>query len=319
MSGIIAGGSSLISGIINHFSNKRLSDNAFRQNRQMWNEQNYYNSPLSQVARLREAGLNPALAYGASGGVTGNAEAAPQLDYSGVYSQPLVNSDFAVRAMESMNLASTRALQGSQKDLNEANTISALAEGVLKGSKSKYAEDYALEELRSMRLSNDKVYKECQSLDQTINNLIATRNLTKEQIYSLQLANEFADRTMEYRIEATQLQNTESRKRMQKIDAEIKKFGAEVNLIFEQIRSAVINNSYLPSLLQNNFDQGIESIRNMQETRRKIGAEINSLSVKTGIDNMELTNWFWLNAPSMSKIPGAVVGALTDNVLSMFN
>lgn len=38
-----------------------------------WHRQNQYNSPVQQMARLKEAGLNPALMYGKSGG-TGQAE-----------------------------------------------------------------------------------------------------------------------------------------------------------------------------------------------------------------------------------------------------
>ena len=37
----------------------------------MWHRQNEYNTPSAQMARLREAGLNPNLVYG-SGSVTGN-------------------------------------------------------------------------------------------------------------------------------------------------------------------------------------------------------------------------------------------------------
>lgn len=42
-----------------------------RANKRMWHLSNQYNSPQMQMARLKEAGLNPNLVYG-SGGVTGN-------------------------------------------------------------------------------------------------------------------------------------------------------------------------------------------------------------------------------------------------------
>lgn len=56
-------------------------------NLQMWNKQNEYNTPAAQVARMKEAGLNPALMY--SQGNTGNASpapsaAVPDIDYSKV-------------------------------------------------------------------------------------------------------------------------------------------------------------------------------------------------------------------------------------------
>lgn len=316
---IISAGGALASGLINHFSNKSLSNNAFRQNVQMWREQNAYNSPLAQVARMREAGLNPALAYGGSGAVTGNADQAPSLDYGGVMNQPLINPDFAFQAQEALNLKSVRDLQDSQKLKNTAETIESLNRGVLSGAKTKYAEDYAVEELRNMRLNNDKVYQETEATKETIDNIIATRNLTKEQISALMYANKFAERTMEYRIEATQLQNAETRKRMKEIDSIISKNFAEVGLIKQQIQTAVYNNAVLPNLLQNNLRKGIQEIDNLKATGREIEQNIKNLSVKNNIDYMELTNWFWLNAPSMSKIPGAVIGSLIDTSRSIFN
>jgi hypothetical protein len=57
-------------------SNRR----AFKRNEKLywesWNATNEYNHPVQQMARLKEAGLNPALMYGKSGG-TGNAVAGP--------------------------------------------------------------------------------------------------------------------------------------------------------------------------------------------------------------------------------------------------
>lgn len=47
-------------------------------NRQQWEDQNLYNSPVQQMQRLQEAGLNPNLIYGSSpSGAAGNASPAP--------------------------------------------------------------------------------------------------------------------------------------------------------------------------------------------------------------------------------------------------
>ena len=75
-----------------------------------WNRQNKYNSPVEQMKRLREAGLNPALVYG-SGNVTGNSSTSLQpaslpyssgvssRDYSGL--SKAVSRFFLARQMES--------------------------------------------------------------------------------------------------------------------------------------------------------------------------------------------------------------------------
>lgn len=55
----------------------KLNQESFNQNVQMWNMQNEYNSPVQQMARLQEAGLNPNLIYGSTDG--GTASSPPQL------------------------------------------------------------------------------------------------------------------------------------------------------------------------------------------------------------------------------------------------
>lgn len=84
---IIGGGSSLAGSIINggmnllgmhkqYQYNKKLAEQQNQYNIDMWNMQNEYNSPTAQMARLKDAGLNPNLAYGNVS--TGNATHAPE-------------------------------------------------------------------------------------------------------------------------------------------------------------------------------------------------------------------------------------------------
>lgn len=57
-------GQSLISGIMGNYYNKKAAKKAYKYALDMWNKTNEYNKPINQVARLREAGLNPQLALG---------------------------------------------------------------------------------------------------------------------------------------------------------------------------------------------------------------------------------------------------------------
>lgn len=52
--------------------NRQQAEYAFQQQMQAVNRQNEYNSPAQQVLRMKAAGLNPALAYGADGAMVGN-------------------------------------------------------------------------------------------------------------------------------------------------------------------------------------------------------------------------------------------------------
>lgn len=79
ISGAISAGSGLLSGIANigstlltNKANKELAQYSFEQQRQMIREQNEYNSPQAQMARYKEAGLNPNLIYGDGSSMSGN-------------------------------------------------------------------------------------------------------------------------------------------------------------------------------------------------------------------------------------------------------
>jgi len=59
-----------------------MYDRQFSDNIALWNLQNEYNTPSAQMARLEDAGLNPALMYGQSAsGAAGNAQSAKGADY----------------------------------------------------------------------------------------------------------------------------------------------------------------------------------------------------------------------------------------------
>lgn len=77
----------LVGGAIQYNTNKKLlkqqnqynlemSNLEWERNLDMWNRQNVYNSPVEQMRRLKEAGLNPNLMYGQ--GNVGNASGAPE-------------------------------------------------------------------------------------------------------------------------------------------------------------------------------------------------------------------------------------------------
>ena len=65
--GLFSLGSSLLTNK-GALSRQRLAD---QQNIKFWNMQNEYNTPAQQMARLKKAGLNPALIYGSGSAQTG--------------------------------------------------------------------------------------------------------------------------------------------------------------------------------------------------------------------------------------------------------
>lgn len=73
---LITASAGILGGMLN---NKMQGDLALYQNtynQEMWEKNNAYNHPKAQMARLKEAGLNPNLIYGSSAN-TGNSNSAP--------------------------------------------------------------------------------------------------------------------------------------------------------------------------------------------------------------------------------------------------
>lgn len=85
----IQGGVNIASGVLGNLfqkrnirlqeeANTRLADHAYSKDLEMWNLQNLYNQPKSQMQRYKEAGLNPNLIYGSGTSSAGNASASPK-------------------------------------------------------------------------------------------------------------------------------------------------------------------------------------------------------------------------------------------------
>lgn len=112
-------GSGLISGISNLFGQsqqfkeqKKLLALQYQQNLEQWNRENEYNSPVQQMQRLKDAGLNANLVYG-NGGVTQSAASSPQM---GVADAP----NYGESIGQSMGTMLQYAAQAQQYYINDS-------------------------------------------------------------------------------------------------------------------------------------------------------------------------------------------------------
>lgn len=112
-------GSSALDVVGNLISTKYAND----LNMKNWHAQMDYNSPVNQLKRLREAGLNPNLIYG-SGGVQNTITAAPKMD------APDGRLDLLSSYQQILNGEKQRELMDSQISKNEAEEDSALIHSV---------------------------------------------------------------------------------------------------------------------------------------------------------------------------------------------
>lgn len=125
--GIGAAGS-LLGNIFGNTGARRRQDRANKQNIKFWNMQNAYNSPTSQMERLREAGLNPNLIYGQGAkGATGQSERiAPSKAPEFKISNPLQN----ITQFADVNV------KKAQVDNLKAQTTNAEQETILKAAQT---------------------------------------------------------------------------------------------------------------------------------------------------------------------------------------
>ncbi len=97
--------------------NMALAQYQYEKNLEAWNMQNEYNSPASQMARFRAAGLNPNLIYGSGSANSGNATSVPQ------YSAPRLSAytDFSREATALSGLMD-QVLKAAQVNKTEQET-----------------------------------------------------------------------------------------------------------------------------------------------------------------------------------------------------
>lgn len=180
----IAGATSLVGGLLGNSSNRSAQNSANRANMElakyqystnvdMWNKQNFYNSPQQQMDRLKNAGLNPNLVYG-NGSVVGNTtSSAPE--YKAPHIQAYTGNNFgiseaagsALQAYQAQqqveNLKSSNEYTKTQSDaLKNQMTTETLrqAELGLRNARSKFDLDLA-SELRnnSLEVANQQLLK----------------------------------------------------------------------------------------------------------------------------------------------------------------
>lgn len=116
---------------LNREYNLMLARQQNQWNLEQWQRENDYNSPTSQMARLRQAGLNPDLMYGQ--GTTGNSAGSPEMT-SGAPSEPtdmsamLSKRSFGQTMQQILDKEQQRRMNEAQIEAIKANTNKTNAE-----------------------------------------------------------------------------------------------------------------------------------------------------------------------------------------------
>lgn len=113
----ITGTASIAGDLISGKSSREAQEEANKLTRELYYADREYNKPINQVARLREAGLNPNLVYGGSGSIAGNtSKGAPKMESIGGY-----DVDFAGAVSAALTLSAIEQKDKENKNLDQTN------------------------------------------------------------------------------------------------------------------------------------------------------------------------------------------------------
>lgn len=223
-----------------------------------FNEQNAYNDPLAAVTRWRQAGISPAAVYSGSPGGAGIAGslATPDSDNPNSGSNMGPSDSSASDIIQAFRLSQEAKLVDSQVKLNEANA--AKARGDTKDSNEVIRNQKLTNNLLEMQVIGQDIANKQNQLDfdrdeilfdtsvevekAKLENIRTQNNLLNQQIaesVSRQLYNDAAVRESASRIvlnmAETALAQTRAQWEGKVSEAQIKKFGAEVDNLMSNV------------------------------------------------------------------------------------
>lgn len=312
--GLIGGAANVIGGLLDFGANKQANKQAkelakyqYDLNMNAWREQTDYNRPINQVARLKEAGLNPQLAYG-NGTQAGNATPAPQYQaptiqkYTGAQ-QALNGGAATALSIFQANLAAKKQkeelkLLESQRDYNVAMRQRAQAEALYITSK-KGGQDIA----NRMAGFQQSVQKE--TYNREVEQWQAEQDLRKQQF---QLASAQINKlNAETRLVLAQTISESFKQRLMQAQAanqyaQARYANSQANLVDQQVNVFGENFRLNQSLTLTQIDKMSAEIKQLVKTGNLTQANINKIT--KDLD--------WYTADKIKSYIESVVGMQTQ-------
>lgn len=133
-------------------ANMKLAQYQYEKNLEMWNRQNEYNSPMAQMQRLKDAGLNPNMVYG-NGSAANQASNAPSYEaprlqaytnFGDLGAGNIVGSMLTARQIENMD-QQNRILQIDAEARRQQMLKTSLEMAGMAFANKAYREDYSAE------------------------------------------------------------------------------------------------------------------------------------------------------------------------------
>lgn len=252
---------SIIGNILQNRANRKMADQAYSKDVDMWNKQNEYNDPRQQMARYTSAGLNPNLIYQSGSASAGNSAQMPR------YSAPTME-----HKIEAPNIMPTMGmfldLQAKQAGIDR---IKAETEGQNLSNRLALANFFANtgimqnrwkaseympfnEEWKGKKLQADTFMQLLQ------NDFFQRTSNDRAGIFSRQLENlafsgmltqaQIRNQSLIPSLQRAQLKNYQSQYQKGMLDVDIKKF-IKSRMSKENVAFDAIGNDFLSSLLWN--------------------------------------------------------------------
>ena len=229
--------------------NMMLARQQTQRNLEQWQRENDYNSPTSQMARLREAGLNPDLMYGQ--GTTGNSFSSPEMT-SGAPSEP--NDMSAMLSKRSfgqtmqqildkeqqrrMNEAQIEAIRATAREKNTNANATEIESAIAQAREGREVQLFGLT-LRNTQLLGDKTDAEIKSIFQGIENMKKDADRIVSETDKNRAFIKDLDNQQIERLRNSYREDLKTQSMLDLNDASVKKLISERNLNAQKLKEAV--------------------------------------------------------------------------------
>lgn len=146
----VSAGSGLLGSLIAGAYNRKRQQQSQEWAEKMWNEQNEYNLPINQVRRLREAGINPNLAFGsAASTMSSNVPSPPHYSESPDFGAPIQRgvSEYFQRRYDKIQML--KQIEWQNEQIREKQMDNDTKSLLLDDYRAMKSSEYALGKLRN--------------------------------------------------------------------------------------------------------------------------------------------------------------------------
>lgn len=234
---------------LNRTYNQMLARQQNQWNLEQWQRENYYNSPAAQMARLRQAGLNPDLMYGQ--GTTGNSFGSPEMT-SGAPSEPqdmsailskrsfgqTLNLAIEREQQRRMNEAQIEAIRATAREKNVNANATEIESAIAQAREGREVQLFGLT-LRNTQLLGDKTDAEIKSIFQDIEVMKKdVDRIVSETDKNRALIKDLDNQQIE-RVKNSYREDLKTQSMLDLNDASIKKLISERDLNVQKLKEAV--------------------------------------------------------------------------------